>query len=257
VSTVLAITTCSTSGSQEVADLKVKAGDPVSAKAWNQVIDLLPVSSAGFGSSLNAIPQLLITIKNVSGAARDIGEILTLGDWDGATDATEPYTVIGSSAWEADVISWPTGSGKVCVVAEPIPDDERGLAVIYGPCLVKMKASETDTNKPYVFFDVSDPKQCVTADAGIARILHKFASEDYAVVVMGDRQMFFRYALTQDSQAPSATTATLKTMTGTAITNASVSIDDPLSWMADQVSGDEGLCYMSGDKFQALQAVCL
>ena len=239
-----------------MADLKVKAGDPVSAKAWNQVVDLLPVNSAGFGSSLNSIPRLLITVKNVSGANRDIGEILTIGDWAGTPGATEPYTVIGSSAWEANVITWPTGIGKVCVLAEPIPNNERGLAVIYGPCLVKMKASETDTNKPYVFFDVSDPKQCVTADAGIARILHKFASQDYAVVVMGDRQIFFRYALTQVSQAPLATTATLKTMSGTAITNASVSIDDPLSLMDDQVSASEGICYMSGDKFQAIQAVC-
>lgn len=232
------------------SDLKVAKGDLIQARTINRIVDLLPVDEAGFGVGGLGIPRVTVTVKNGSGANRDIGQAMVISGWEGP-DGSDPYSVPGSMAFEVDDPTWHTDIARLVVLAEAIPDGERGTAVISGVCL----AATTGTDNQFVMIDPASTNAFKTADAGVARVLHKISGEDYTLICLGHNQPLWRYELNENSLAPSDTTVDLVGLDGTVFSTA-VELSDPLSLMDDQVTGDEGFCIHVGNKFYAIQGPC-
>ncbi|OUV20036.1 MAG: hypothetical protein CBC48_21265, partial [bacterium TMED88] len=108
----------------------------------------------------------------------------------------------------------------------------------------------------HVFVDPSTTTEAKTSYSGFARVLSgvTVGSDEFALACVGDRCDLWRYTLTQDSQAASATTATLKDRRGN--TYGTINLLDPLSLMDDQSSGDSGWCIACGNEFEAIQGPC-
>lgn len=99
-------------------------------------------------------------------------------------------------------------------------------------------------------FNLSDvPAWQLDEDTGFCNLCgNKFYAQD-----VGGK--LWRYALTEDSQAPAATTATLKTL-DTATDAGAISLRDPELIVDDQETGDTGYCIEQGGRYYAIQAVC-
>lgn len=112
----------------------------------------------------------------------------------------------------------------------------------------------------YLMVDPSTPtrlKSCKTS--GIYRAIgfyNRGANADHeAIIDSWYGQHWWKYELTQNSQAPSDTTAKLLDLEDTEFA-ASINLSDPEGFMDNQVTGDQGWCVHIGNKFYPIQAVC-
>lgn len=231
-----------------MSDLKVKTGDTITATKWNRIVDRLEITAGGFGGGNFAMNRTEAIGLNSSGSDRDTGDILAISSYGGPTELRD---VSGAVDFTLGNPTWHTNIHRLVVCAEPIPDGERGVVVVAGFCLVAMTA--TAASSDYVMISSTNTSKVTGASAGIAKLYASF--NGYGLVNLGDRQPLWRYELTQDSQAPSTTTAKLIDLDGTTFAT-SINLTDPDSLMGDQVSGNDGWCIHSGNKFYAIQAVC-
>ena len=240
-----------------MSDLKRTKGDALTATLWNKVVDRLEESRAGFPFLQELALRVarnssVIAVNNTSGTDRDVGDVMRLAAWDGPTsfrDAPENLALtIGSPTWHTEI-------NNLCVIVTPTPNGERGLAVANGCCVARMSSNTSDD---YVMIDPASTNEVKATDAGIASllgILPGTSAPYYGTINLGDQQRLWRYRLNEDSQAPAVTDADLMSLGGVEFSN-DINLSDPLSYMADQVSGNTGMCIQTGNKFHAIQAVC-
>ncbi|QDT07790.1 hypothetical protein K227x_62180 [Rubripirellula lacrimiformis] len=235
-----------------MSDLKAKPDEPVAAGKWNRVIDRLESSEAGFGAGGFGMSRVECQIKNSSGSNRDIGEVLAIDSWDGP-DGSNVFEIPTSVVYDCVDPVWHTSISRLVILAEPIPDDGYGLAVISGHCLVSLSAGSGSDS--FVMLDPSSLNEMKGSTSGVGRLLAKLSGGDYGLINFRDECARWRYELTEDSQAPAVTTAKLVDRSGT-VFHSAINLSDPLSLMDDQVSGDEGFCDLCGNDFEAVQAPC-
>jgi len=148
-------------------DLKVQPGDPITASFMNRVIDRLPKEQAGFAAGGLSMHRSMIQVINNSGANRDTGELLDVGLASGSTgnifDAIESVEVTGVAPVANQLNS-------IAVCAEPIPDGERGTAVVDGLCFVKLASAVSSTHH-FVSVDQTTTTKASSALNGFGRIL--------------------------------------------------------------------------------------
>ena len=236
-----------------MSELKVTKGAPISASKYNRLVDRLPSEAIGQGVGGLGFSQTTVMVKNETGANRDLGEIAILTDFDGPTDTI--YNVAENLVIKAESPSWHTSISTVAVFIQPTPNNERGLAVIAGMTVVKLR-SAPQTDEQYVFVDETTTSQCKPSYSGFGKILSSMTvgSDQYAIVCIGDSQNLWRYVLLQDSAAPGPTQANLVDRRGT--NYGVISLLDPLALMSDQKTGDQGWCINCGNEFEAIQAPC-
>lgn len=232
-----------------MSDLKVRKGEPVYAEGWNKLVDRVELSTQGSPASLSALPAWTVQVNNGSGRDFDLGEVFYVDGYDGPTDR---YNIAGD--FELDVITpiWHTKIANPLVAAEPIPNGERGLAVLSGLCILSVDSTSTGT---HAMIDPANPEKCKLASGGFAAVLRR-VDTSLALAVVGKVQPLWRYKLTEDSLAPSTTTAELYTLDGTKYSTTTIELSDPDQLMDDQVTDNMGWCLHCGNTFQAIQAVC-
>ena len=233
-----------------MSDLKVSSGDPIRAKDWNRIVDLVTGSQSGGTAAVGSMSQVLARVSNDSGRDYDIGEILQLDGFTGPT-ASPPYEAISSLLYSADQPTWHTAISMPAVAAEPIPDGETGVAVVFGQCVIAVTSTATGD---YVMTDSTTTYAGTLSTGGFARFLGRI-DDDFVLGCIGHGSNLWRYKLTQASQAPAVTTAKLVDLAGTDYATA-VNISDPLSLMDDQVADDTGFCISVGNAFYAIQGPC-
>lgn len=230
---------------------KVKPGDVLKASTVNHLIDRLPEDPAGTAAVLGHLNPSKLLVKNNSGTDRDIGEVLVVDSWTGPLAASFRDIQQGASFGATDP-TWHTDFTRIGVCVEPIPNGDFGYLSIAGVALAKCSA--VSTGDPFAELDPASVNVLKGATSGFAKVLEVIGST-YAIVDMSSPQHLWRYTLTQDSLAPSGTTANLKEMDGTQFAT-TITLSDPESFMADQINGDTGFCMRAGNEFYAIQAVC-
>ncbi|MDA7492696.1 hypothetical protein N8510_01225 [bacterium] len=232
--------------------LKVRPKQKITADYMNAIVDRLPKDQAGYAVGGLAMSRSTVQVLNSTGANRDLGDLVSLGSFGSRSTV---FDAVDSIELTASSPTWHTSIATVGVLAEPIPDGERGACVVQGFCIVKLSAALT-TGHTHVFVDPSATTEAKSSYSGFARVLSDATAggDDFALVCIGDRCDLWRYTLTQDSQASNATTATLKDRRGN--TFGDINLLDPLSLMSDQESGDDGWCINCGNDFEAIQGPC-
>lgn len=227
--------------SSKGSSLIKSAGDPLLARDWNAAVSRLPKAAVGGGAGWYGAPCVPMKAKNSSGADYDTGAV-AIGTASIPTNKYEKnlgILTLDDPTWHSDINN--------CVVClEPIPNGELGDVCVSGVCW-----AEVDGTGDWAMIDPDDENQFVATSGGFARHLGS------GLVVLGQMQCLWRYTTTQDSQAPSATSATLKNLAGSTIATAgTISLLDPLGIMSDQTNGDSGYCICVGNEFHAIQAAC-
>ena len=236
--------------------LKVKPNQKLTADYMNAIVDRLPKDQAGYPVGGLAMSRSTVQVVNDTGANRDLGDLVVLSAFGGNTDST--FDAIDSIELAATDPTWHAEIAALAVLAEPIPDGERGVVVVNGVCLVKL-AGEIDTGHTHVFVDADTPTQAKSSYSGAAKILCDVeigdaSGEFYAIVNLGDGQNLWRYTLKEDAQPAGMTSADLLDRRGD--TWGTVTLRDPLALMSDQKEGDAGWCINCGNEFEAIQAPC-
>ncbi len=219
----------------------------------NAIVDRLPKDQAGYAVGGLAMSRSTVQVLNSTGANRNLGDLVSLSSFGGSGSTV--FDAVDSIELTASLPTWHTSIATVAVLAEPIPDGERGECVVQGFCIVRLSAALT-TGHTHVFVDPSTTTEGKTSYSGFARVLSQVTAggDEFVLACIGDRCDLWRYTLTQDSQASNATTATLKDRRGN--TFGDIDLLDPLSLMSDQESGDDGWCINCGNEFEAIQGPC-
>lgn len=235
-----------------MSDLKARSGQPITARKWNMVVDRLDSRTAGSAAGGFGMSRVECFIKNTSGNNRDIGEVLAIDSWDGP-DGANVFEVPTNVAYTAVDPVWHTSISRLVILAEPVPADGYGRAVLSGHCVVSLSAGSGSVQ--YVMLDPTAINQLKGATGGVGRLLAKLSGGDYGMINFRDDSDLWRYEMTQASQAPATTTAKLLGIDGTEFA-ASINLTDPENLMDDQVIADTGYCHHVGNKFIAIQAPC-
>lgn len=141
------------------------------------------------------------------------------------------------------------------VTQEELSEDYTdGVIVYHGLTYAAVELLED--HHEYVDLDETT-KELVSSNGGKGRILVRGAT--YSLIVLSasnaSSMRMFRYRLNEASLAPDTTTATLVSLlTGDDLET--VELEDPLSFMEDQILNDEGFCFLQDGKYYALQAPC-
>ncbi len=194
-----------------MSDLKVTKGDPVTAEKWNRMADRLGGTKTGYGVPAFAMSRVEVSIKNTSGNDRDIGEILVADEYDGP-DTDSIYDVPQNLSLDCVDPVWHTSIAKPIVLAEPIPDGEMGVGVVFGKCLVKLSSVTADDC--FVMIDPTSTNECKTSDTGIGLLLSEITEgaggAKYGDVVLGLGSQLWAFELTEDAKVyPLSTKAKL------------------------------------------------
>lgn len=222
------------------------------AAKWNKVIDRLESRTAGAAAGGFAMSRVECAIKNTSGNNREIGEVLAIDGWDGP-DGANPFEIPVNVVYTCIDPVWHTSISRLVILAEPIPDDGYGTAVLSGHCMAAL--SSGTSSDQYVMLDPSNVNKLKGTTGGVGRLLAKLSGGNYGLVNFRDASNLWRYEMTQASQAPAVTTAKLLDLAGTQFA-ASINLTDPDSLMDDQVIADKGWCTHAGNLFIAQQAPC-
>lgn len=231
-------------------NLKVRAGDPLSAKLWNRTIDRIAAGRNGYGGAIDLYGQNLIPYVVEQPNGVEMGELVHIKGFDGKVDNDNPHDLGAQLRFQGDVPAWYTKSTRIAVAAEPGKKDEQLFGCVNGLALVKIKRVEGETEKRFVQVDPEEPNRARKATGGFAKILFEYG-DDYVLVVMGERQNIWKYTLTQDvSAGGSEGSITLQNLTGEDYSPASMRFIPPVECKLS--AGDTGLVAQCGNEFFAL-----
>lgn len=231
-----------------MSDLKVAKGDPVRAEGWNALVDRVELSTQGAAASLASMPAFRVQVNNTSGRDFELGEVFYVDGYDGPTDR---YNIAGD--FELDVITpvWHTKIATPLVAAEPIPDGERGLAVLSGLCILSVDSSSTGT---HAMIDPANPEKCKLASGGFAAVLSRIDTS-LALVILGQTQNRWLYKRTENSQAPATSECNLYTIDGTLFAT-TINLSDPRSVGSQEQTDFQGYCHQVGNEFHIAAGPC-
>jgi len=145
-----------------------------SAAAWNAMIEsarrIAALDASANRQQGGSLPPGMIRVKNASGAARDAGDIVGLGSaLFTPTDNLDEFrfrpTLVGSLPTRA------SHSGKFAVLAESIPSNGIGLAIVSGIAACKVDSQSTTILPEAVEVKNSDATQLSLVGDGMARVL--------------------------------------------------------------------------------------
>lgn len=231
------------------ANLKVKAGDPLSAKLWNRTIDRIAAGRNGYGGAIDLYGQSLIPYRVESTGGVEMGDLITINGFDGHEDNENPHDLGAQLAFVGKTPIWTSSITRVAVAAEPAKKGEQVFACISGLALVKVKQQFPD--KRFVQVDPDDPKQARQATGGFAKVLFEYG-QDWCLVDMGERQNIWVYELRENvDEGASTAQIKLKEMTGEIYTDFMSMKFEP-AVECELKAGDTGLCVQCGNEFFAL-----
>ncbi|MCA9136290.1 MAG: hypothetical protein KDB00_06015 [Planctomycetales bacterium] len=116
-------------------------------------------------------------------------------------------------------------------------------------------ATTVQATDRYVMPDPANPRVMRTADAGIWKILQQDGN-GRCLVDFRQSQPYWRYKLTEESQAPGVTTAKLVRLDGTEFSATEINLSDPLSIGDSDLIDYEGYCIHAGNTFQIAPGPC-
>ena len=212
-----------------MSNLKVNAGDKLSATKWNALVDRVAGGAAGNVAGLGLPGRVEAEVYNDSGRNYDLGEVIHVSDFEGPSEAHEATRAL---LLTGELPVWHTKIANLAVTAEPIPDEEFGIVVLYGLCVIAVTSTGDDD---YLMINPTTVHKMTAATSGIARQLGR-VDDDYVIGIMGDRQIFWRYEMTEDSQAPNTTECKLIGLDGTTEHAATIDLTDDESYMDNQVT---------------------
>lgn len=230
------------------ANLKVKAGDPLSAKLWNRTIDRIAAGRNGYGGAIDLYGQTLIPYL-VQQDEVDMGDLVHIDGFDGKQDNANPHDLGAQLRFAGDEPEWYNKITRVCVAAEPAKKNEQVFGCISGLALVRV--SSQSANKRFVQVDPDDPTVAKQATGGFAKVIFEYAN-DFVLVDMGERQNVWIYELKTDvAEGASSTEIDLKELDGTlyaenVLMNFVPAVDCKLD------AGDTGLVMQCGNEWFAL-----
>ncbi|MCD0460069.1 hypothetical protein [Roseiconus lacunae] len=234
-----------------MSNLKVSVGEALSTAKWNALVDRTGGDSAGFGAILASLKNVPVDVINGSGRDYDIGELMQIDGCD-CPDGSNPYDLPGAIEYECITPVWHSKIDNIVVAAEPIPDGERGRAIVSGHCVIKTSGAATGR---YAMINPSTPHEALVSSGGVARVLHQ-VSASYALCCLGMVADLWRYKLTEASQAPGVTTATLYTLDGTQFSTTEIELSDPLSVGDEDAIDYAGYCRQAGNEFHIQTGPC-
>lgn len=169
------------------SNLKVSAGKPLTADLWNRVIERLPSTDAGAGTSVSLINKTVVQCK----AHRDIdiAEVLGVSSYLGVDD--DVYEIAPSHILELSAVVWPDDCHQIVIAERPVLTDEIGPFAYNGGAIVNLDQSLAGD---YAFPDPADTTQMKRSTSGY-RILN-LVNTSQAVVSLGDTQPLWKYQLT-------------------------------------------------------------
>ena len=170
-------------------NLKVSAGDNLSANRWNRVIDRLPENQSGTGTSVGTLRQEIVFGKAINDVA--LGEVRGLGDFYG--DPATPFDIGDGDIVDLAEPIFPTTCHMLLVPRQPINSDEIGPAVYDGGVLVRFREETTQPQGNYCFPDPVDPTYMKRSTSGYK--ISTVVSTDYSVASMGDVQQIWKFEL--------------------------------------------------------------
>ena len=231
---------------------RVRRGERPKASQQNAVADNLRHTTVGSHVQFSPASAFTAFVKNNSGADIEFGGLLYLGDYAGRFE-DKPFETRPN--YLAEAMSWHDKIAQAVVAAQPIPDQAYGNVVLFGQCIVRStsNADGSGGDGRYVMPNPADPTKVLIADGGIGRVLAR-VGENHVSILLGQTQPFFRYELTEDSNAPDTTAAELQNMDGTAIGN--IDLSDELVVTDQDTDEYSGLCVMMGNKFYPSDGPC-
>ena len=148
---------------------------------------------------------------------------------------------------------WHTAIDNLVVLNKPLP---AGMpAAVNRSRFMPVAITVEDETHRFVMLDPENPTQLKSATSGIYRIYGTY-DDSTAILDTQQAQPLWRYKLTQESRAPSTTTAKLYNLDGVEFSTEPINLSDPLSLMNDQVTDDLGFCIHIGNEFHAIQGPC-
>lgn len=230
------------------ANLKVKAGDPLSAKLWNRTIDRIAAGRNGYGGAIDLYGQTLIPYV-VTQDEVDMGNLVSIKGFDGKADNDNPHDLAAQLLFSGEKPDWYSKISRVCVAAEPAKKDEQVFGCISGLALVKV--SQQSASKRFVQVDPTDPTVAKQATGGFAKVIFEYGN-DYCLVDMGERQNVWQYETTGSvSSGATSTTIKLKELDGTEYAdNVTMKFQPAVDCKLD--AGDTGLVIQCGNEWYAL-----
>ena len=181
------------------ANLKVKAGDPLSAKLWNRTIDRIAAGRNGYGGAIDLYGQNLIPyVVEESLDEVDMGNLIHISGFDGRQNDDEIYDLAAQLRFKGKQPDWSTFISRICVAAEPAKAGDQVFACISGLALVKVSSHRA--GKRFVQIDPDDPTVAKMSTGGFAKVLFEYG-ESHCLVNMGERQNIWKYELQGDVNA--------------------------------------------------------
>ncbi len=233
------------------ANLKVKSGDPVTARLWNRTIDRIAEGQNGYGGAIDLYGQTLVPYL-VKQAGVEMGHLVHFEGYDGAQDDNNPHDLAAQMRFVGNSPLWYEKITRVGVAAEPAKKDEQVRAAISGLALVEIRG-EQQPNKRFVQVDPEFPHLARPATGGFAKVLFEYGSK-YCLVDLGERQNVWRYTLQQDVAAgASVGSISLSELDGTGYAG-DVEMNFVPSVECKLDAGDSGLVMQCGNKWYAITA---
>ncbi|MCD0459959.1 hypothetical protein [Roseiconus lacunae] len=234
----------------------VKAGDEPSASHQNRLIQQV-VANASNTTSLPSAPNLgrvVLRCRNSSGQNYEVGEAVA---WTGAlsvTDASEfnPREALLDLVCGSERPVWHTNIANIGVVLDDMPDGDFGRLSIGGLTVIRLS---TAADGEYAFIDPAEPKHWKLNSSSGYKVVDRI-NDDWAIVNLSSNEPFWRYKLTEASQAPGVTTATLYTLDGTQFSTTEIELSDPLSIGDNETADYQGYCRHTGNEFHIAEGPC-
>jgi hypothetical protein len=245
-----------------MAMMKVRAGEPlqISAIVWNKMIDLADRQlDQGVDKRGKYERFRWVWVKN------EIAEDLPRG---APITVAEPIAYAEDLARDIDQdcafrglgIAFGPSCDRIGITVEAIKSNGFGRVAVDGIVYANLKGTATDFTQWLHPLPSSDSDYRTHLQRNTSGFLKCLGSH---FVQFGFSQRLFYYTLTSAFSGTSAT-ATLKGMpyrdggsTGSGATIAgSWTIDDPISMMSDQISGQTGYCWATGGMFVATEGAC-
>lgn len=237
----------------------------LSARLWSDIIDVVRDYKAGKLSNRNSSPisgisKLFANNKHIDGMG--VGSVATLEIYGNelVSDST-PVLSMKRPRWHSSIAgAFPIT--QPALFKDSVVELNPSRFAIVRTDKNYSKNDIESTNSCYAMIDPTQTSRVVLRSSGIWKILG-YVGEGRVVVDTCCSQPFFTYKLTTEfgySSARGTATAQLFDDQGNHIgpeeDEAEIEVIDRMRLMENQSSGDEGICYLTGNEFHAIQAAC-